>query len=83
MEEYKIPTDRSAAIEEEKQPSVKDTPASTHSLKAAPSNIAKAESETALPPAAEETKSLPKNPSIPEENMPRAQATEGNESVQQ
>ena len=63
---------------------MKDTPASTHSLKVAQSNIAKAESETALQPAtAEETKSLPKNPSIPEENMPRAQATEGNESVQQ
>ena len=63
---------------------MKDTPASTHSQKAAQSNIAKAESATALPPAAaEETKSLPKHPSIPEENMPRAQATEGNESVQQ
>ena len=41
--------------------------------------MAKAESETTLPPAAEANKSLPKHPSIPEENMPKAQATEGND----
>lgn len=78
-EEYKIPTDRTGAIEEEKQISVKDTPASTHSVKVAQSNMAKAESETTLPPAAEANKSLPKHPSIPEENMPKSQATEGND----
>ena len=63
--------------------SVKDTPISTQSKKAAvaPSNVAKSESLTTLPHGAD-NKELPRHPSIPEENMPRAQGTEGNESVQ-
>ena len=77
-------------IEEEKKSqaaaSVKDTPASTQSVKAPKSKVAKSEAQTtpggvALSSSAAEIKELPRHPSIPEENMPKdATATEGNAS---
>ena len=85
-EEEEIPQ---AIVEEEKKSqataSVKDTPASKQSVKAP--KVAKSEAQTtpagiALSSSAAEIKELPRQPSIPEENMPKeaATVTEGNTS---